>query len=498
MTTKWRNIDIRALAMLASCVLSAWHIFINPIPNADAFSYLRTATVYLDSGIAAAFSWYPSATYPVLMGVLNQATGINLLTAGQLINTLFYAVVVYAFISIPLEFRNSSRIALIAAVFILVFPTLNEYRYYLIRDIGFLAFMLLAALQLIRYAKRENNAHAIAFIFLVLAAALFRSEALVYLPLAPVALLAHSRGNWGSFLKIEGFLLAVSACVLALFFLLNVDVVNILQRVLTVYWPFLRDALSAMSDADSTLSVAIFGDYASNFSGQYIWLFMLTGLSAVLLAQLLNGLGIPVLLLFLYGVVKHKAVFSDKNVRVMLFFNVVAFMILLVFLALTRFISTRYTMMFSLSVLAVLPLVLDNLLTRIEQLQRRKLAQAVLVFLVLFSAIDAHVSFGGSRNSLQNAVDWLANNTLEGDALFTNSRYIAYYSGKVENYDEISRYMEDGAIQNSQYGTIMVLMMSSSNDAQIARSLEFQQLEPLAAFPNEQEPEVLIYRRLGN
>jgi hypothetical protein len=498
MNTKWRNIDIRTLAILVSCALSLWHVLVNPIPNADAFSYVRTADIYLESGVAAAFAWYPSATYPVLMGLVHQVTGIDLFTAGQLINTVFYAIVVYAFISIPLEFRNTQRIALIAAAFILIFPTLNEYRYYLIRDIGFLAFMLLGALHLIRYAKLAKHQHGIAFIVLVFAAALFRSEALAYLALAPIALISRTQNAWQLFIRLEAYLLGLGVGALAFLFILNIDVIDILQRVLTVYGPFLRDALFAMSDGDSDLSVAIFGDYASNFSGQYIWLFMLSGLSAVLLAQLLKGLGVPALLLLFYGLSKHREDLFQKDTRVLLSFTLISFTILLAFLALTRFISTRYTMMFSLSILVLLPLILDNLLTRIEQMQARKLANAAVIFLLTFSAVDAHISFGGSRTSLQSAVDWVLTNTQEGEAFLTNSRYVAYHTGRVEDYDVISRYIEDDVIQNAQYGTILVLMTSSSNDAQIERSVEFQQIEALAAFPNTEEPEVLIYRRLGN
>ena len=358
--------------------------------------------------------------------------------------------------------------------------------------------MLLAALSLTRFAKFEKNLHAIAFILLIFAAALFRSEALIYLPLAPIALIGRTNQPWQLFLKLELLLLGVAACALVLLFSLKIDVVNILQRVLTVYWPFLRDAMAAISDGDSALSVAVFGEYASNFSGQYIWLFMLTGLSSVLVAQLLNGLGVPVLLLLIYGFSQHRKDIFQKNTRVMLSYSGIAFAILLGFLVLTRFISTRYTMMFSLSVLAVLVLILDNLLSRIQQMQRRKLANGALLFLFVFSAIDAHISFGGSRNSLQSAVDWVAANTDERDAFLTNSRYIAYYSGKVEDYDEISRYMADDAIENAQYGTIIVIMASSSNDSIIERSIEFQQVEALATFPQTDEPEVLIYRRLGN
>lgn len=492
------NIDIRTLAVLMSLALSAWHVLTNPIPNSDAFDYVRAAGVYLDSGVSAAFDWYPSATYPVLMGILHQVSGINLFVAGQVINAIFYALIVYAFISIALETRNTRRIALIAAAIILVFPTFNEYRYYLIRDIGFLAFMLLAALQLTRYSKQAENTKAIAYIFLVLAAALFRSEALVYLPLAPLALLGRTQNHWQAFIKLESFLLGIGVLMLVLLFALNIDVFGILQRVLTVYWPFLRDAVIALSDKDSALSVAVFGDYASNFSGEYIGLFMFAGLSAVLLAQLLKGFGVPVLLVLFYGVSQHRREFAQPITRTAIVYAVISFMIVLTFLALTRFISTRYTLLFSLSLLVVLPLVIDNALMQIEQMQRKNLANGFLVFLLLFSAIDAHISFGDSRDSLQDASDWLVANTQAGDAVFTNSDYIAYHSGRVENYDKISRYMAENTIENTPYGTIMVIMTSNSINTLIQHSVEFQQVEALAAFPDNEDPEVLIYRRLGN
>ena len=498
MNIKLRNVDIRVFAILISFGLSAWHVLLNPIPNADAFDYIRTATVYLDSGLAAAFSWYPSATYPVLIGVLHQLTGIDLVSSGQLLNALFYALIVYAFISISLELRNTRHIALISAAIILTFPTLNEYRYYLIRDIGFLAFMLLAGLQLIRYSKQCQNKNAIAFVSLALIAALFRSEALVYLALAPVALIASAQSRWQAFLKLEALLFAIGILTVAILFMLNINMFSILQRVLTVYWPFLQDAFTALSDGNSALSDAIFGQYAANFSGEYIGLFMLTGLSAVLLAKLLSGLGVPFLLVLLYGLNQHRRELFNNRTRELLGFALISFAIVLCFLALTRFISTRYTLMFSLSLLALVPLIIDSTLIQMHKQQRQKLASGIFIVLFLFSAIDAHISFGGSRDSLQDATDWLLTNTQDGDTVFTNSPYIAYYSGRVENYDEITRYLSEYTIENTQFDTILAITTGSGNDQRIEHSVEFAQIELLAAFPDGEEPEVLIFRRLGN
>lgn len=48
---QWRDNDIRNAAILISLVLSIWHILVNPVPNTDAFDYVRTAHVYLDQAL---------------------------------------------------------------------------------------------------------------------------------------------------------------------------------------------------------------------------------------------------------------------------------------------------------------------------------------------------------------------------------------------------------------------------------------------------------------
>lgn len=499
---QWRDNDIRNAAILISLVLSIWHILVNPVPNTDAFDYVRTAHVYLDQGIAAAFQWYPSASYPVLMGMLTQLTGVDLILAGQLINAALFAVLVYAFITLALELRKTPRIALIAAIVILVFPSVNEYRYYLIRDIGFLALMLLGAIELTRYHKNQLTRHGLGFIVWTLVAALFRTEALIYLPLAPLALLSvrsnHGVYNLRALLKIEATLLALALLAFAALTVAGAEVLEALQRIVAVYMPFLSDSIEALSAQNSPLGVAIFGEYAANFSGQYLWAFMLTGLSTILLIKLITGFGVPSLLLFLYGYKKNALAFRDPALRITIAYMIIAFVILLAFLALTRFIATRYTLMFCIATLPLLVLTVDRFIEPMQQSARRKLSQGVLAILVLFSAVDAHISFGDSGRSLDEAVQWLSDNSAQVDNVFTNSSYVAYYSGSVQDYDLINRYISAEEISNTSVGTIVILTTSRSINAEIERSTALQQIELLAAFPDQDDPDLVIFRRIAN
>tara|TARA_R100001377_G_scaffold60476_1_gene36693 strand:- start:1142 stop:2662 length:1521 start_codon:yes stop_codon:yes gene_type:complete len=502
MSRQWRDIDIRNAAILISLVLSVWHILVNPVPNTDAFDYVRTAHVYLDQGATAAFQWYPSASYPVMMGMLSQLTGVDLILSGQLINAVLFAVLVYAFITLSLEMRNTPRVALIAAIVVLAFPSVNEYRYYLIRDIGFLALMLLGAIQLSRYSKYPTNWSGFGFIAWTLLAALFRAEALVYLPLAPLALLSLGENTWAyklrALVKLEATLLALALIAFTALSIAGADVIGTLQAMLTIYLPFLTASVEALSAQNSPLGIAIFGEYAANFSGQYLWAFMFTGLSTILLIKLITGFGVPSLLLFLYGYKEDAITLRDPALRITIAYMIIAFAILLAFLALTRFIATRYTLMFCLATLPLLVLTIDKFIEPMQRSARRKLLQGVLTTLALFSVVDAHISFVDSGRSLDEAVQWLRDNGAQSEGVFTNSTYVAYFSGRVEDYNLINRYISAEDIGNTPFGTIVVLTTSRSIDAEIARSTQRQQLELLAAFPDQEDPEILIFRRIDD
>jgi hypothetical protein len=327
---------------------------------------------------------------------------------------------------------------------------------------------------------------------------LFRAEALAYLPLAPLALLMTERKHLRYVLKFELSLLVLGLIVLAIMIALDAGILDALQRMIAVYLPFLKDALNALSAENSPLAIAIFGEYAANFSGEYLWLFMLTGMSAILVMKLIVGFGGPMLLIFLYAYKTDKLDIRAPELRVTLTYCAIAFVILLSFLALTRFLSSRYTLMFCISLLPLLVLTIDKLIEPVQQSPHRKLLQGALGALLLFSAVDAHISFGDSERSLDEGVAWLKENTEEGDSVFTNSNYVAYFSGRVANYDTLTRYISAEDVSNTPYGTILVLTTGRVINDELAHNLEFQQIELLAAYPDAEDPDLVIYRRLGN
>lgn len=499
MNRQWRDIDIRLWAVVASLLLSFLNVLLNPIPNADAFEYVRTAEIFLSEGLAAAYAYQPSATYAVAFGALHALTGLELFAAAQVINALLFAGLVYAFITLALEIRASKRIALLAALTVLIFPQLNEYRYYLIRDIGCIALLLTGMLFLIRYGKRQHWQDAALFVVSTAAAVLFRSEALVYLPIAPLALLWNReltlRARVLAVAKLEAICLALGILGVLALLLVDFDVLRLLQRAAAVYLPFVQDAWTALSASSSPLSTAVFGDYAADFSGQYIVLFMTAGLAAILVFKLISGFGVPALLVLAYGLRQRSAEFSNPALRVVLTYALLAFTILLGFLMLTRFMSTRYTLLFCTLLMLMVPLIIDSALAQARTVTATRTLRGVLGFLALFCVIDAHISFGHSKDFLEQASTWLRDNTDENAVVITNSNYVAYHSKRVEEYDVVARYIDMETLLNAPYDALLALSIDRDILSYVDEARAFSLLELVVAFPPQGRPEFAIYRR---
>ncbi|HBP99308.1 MAG TPA: hypothetical protein DD672_02370, partial [Gammaproteobacteria bacterium] len=57
-STNWQQWDIRLLTVLASLALSGFAVAFASLPNDDAYTYIRTAEIFLEHGVGAAISHY--------------------------------------------------------------------------------------------------------------------------------------------------------------------------------------------------------------------------------------------------------------------------------------------------------------------------------------------------------------------------------------------------------------------------------------------------------
>ena len=244
MKMAWRHLDIRYLAVIASLLLSVFSALNASLPNDDAYTYLRTAEIFLNDGVSAAISHYTWAGYPILIGITSMS-GLSLLQAAYTLNAVFYGILVFSYISIIQQIDKSRSVAYLGTITVLAYPELNEYRDMVIRDIGYWSLSLLAIWRFMFYGDSRQFSDLATFVIVMIAAALFRAEALIYLLAIPLVLLFDSRftvlENRLAVWKVLGFTAALSALGILVARMMGINIPAMLLKLIAVYEPFLAN-----------------------------------------------------------------------------------------------------------------------------------------------------------------------------------------------------------------------------------------------------------------
>lgn len=459
-TTQQGN-HIYTVTVLVSLLLSLLAFSFGELPNRDTYAYLRTAELAISNGISSAYEHYAWAHFSLLVAALSQTTGMSLMLAAQVIMSGLFALLSLAFVNLVAIQSHSRRTAWLALLCISCFPLLNEFRGYVIRDIGFLAFMLLGIIQLIHYKQSLWLRHGLLFCLYVLLAFLFRPEALLYFVVLPAAILLPGSLQEGhrrtAYLRLSGVMLVLGILAITLTALaLQINLGQQFIRFASIYQPFLQ-GLGNVFDPEPAVATALFGEYGAQFVGDYAGIFMLSGLLAMTLACIVDSLGIVVAPLLGYAAWKQRVHLPKDARSILLGSIVIASATLLAFAILTRFLTTRYTLMLCVLLLVYLPFVIDYLWRQAVARNQRKRFYGIAGFLLLYATLDAHVSFGGQKHHLYDAAIWVEQYTRAEAPLITNEVLIAYESGRIEHYDETPRHILPDQLRAAPLGSIIAV-----------------------------------------
>ncbi|MDT8429755.1 MAG: hypothetical protein RQ757_13445 [Pseudomonadales bacterium] len=495
----WLALDVRYPAAVASLLLSALNIWSNPVVNTDAYTYIRAAEIFLQDGLAAAVSYYSWAFYPVLIALVHKLTGLELFAAAHVLNAGFFALLCTGFITLVKEIDASRRLAIIAALVILLYPQINEYRSSIIRDIAFITFSLFALLHLLRYLRQALRRHALGFISFTLLAALFRPEALLYLISVPFSLLLIGDLSWSErwrrLLSLQAITVGLLLAAVTLFWFYGVNPLAQLLQGFSGYALFLEQAVSTLRNGSPQLSDVLFSEHAGNYSAQYINLFLATGLSTILLVKIFTGFGWIMLAILAYGWWQRLCQVPRFLSAPALAYLLTAFLILLSFVFVTRYMTTRYTLLFCIVTTLLVPFILDRAWQRAELDKQLTRFRWIAATLLLYCFIDAYISFGESKDYQQEVARWLVANSEPDVVLLTNNHYLAYHTGLIDDYDRISRIVDPDDVPAAASGTRIAYTLERGV-LEMMQGYEQQGLVTLEQyFPNADEPQMGIYRR---
>ena len=496
---KWLSLDIRLLAAGISLLLTGVMAALGWVPNEDAFTYIRTVEIFDNEGLIAAFRHYPWAAYSVLIAVVHNLFNIEPLTAAIVVNAGFYSLLAYSFISLVAEFESSRLTLIFAAITVLVYPQLNEYRLIIIRDSAFWALAVFGLWQFVRYTESNRPVNGILFSAAFLLAAAFRVEALLFLFAIPLSLMIDDRQQFRARVKHSALFTASSAVILGLLaFLLSLVGLGVPQLIadqLAGYVPLINDTFFPTDIRTAEMGRAIFGDYAANFSADYLPLFMIAGLLAVMVTYLFRGIGGPFLIVMLAGLLSRAWRIPGRQSAPLLAVILVNSLIALGFLIATRFLSTRYVMLLCIVLALFIPLLLSRMLT-MAQAKHQRFIPKLIGLLLFYCAVDAYISFGADRGHLIEAGNWIAQNTPESATLLTNNRIVAYYSNRVEDYDELQIMLTEDDILQLTAGNLIGFEEDNSTVGLFDRETIRTAVTEVIRFGDDSERQLIIYSRL--
>jgi hypothetical protein len=511
------SLPVLPLALLVSLLFSLLLTLNNSQLNDDAFKYLRAAELFQQDGIDAVLRDYGWYGYSILMALADHVLPGGLDTSAQVLNALSYALLTAVFIVLQRESGAGCRQLLLAAGVVLLFPLLNEMRHFIIRDAAYWAFSMLAILQLARLMNaaslQQGLPLALAWCGSTLLASVFRLEALLPAVIAPLALLVSGRKAAGSTLHPTGLhlmlllyaLLLASAVMLFLLGLAaDVRLLELMGFAWRYYLPLLLDLGNVLREDALALNAAIFTtENFPNHNNTAVGLLVLCfAYSTSVLINLVNALGLPFTLLLLLGMRQRLRVLPRTLAAAWLGYALPALLALLVFQFIMHFQTQRYAALLALLLLLWLPGMLEQWWQRAEQEGKTRRFRLTLAFFCFYFAVDSLVSFGYSKQHLEQAEQWLLEELPADAALASNSFQLAWRSGRIENYDRTQRDVAltlqtatEAAALNATSDNYLALELKQSDTGGRQLLEQSETLELVTSFSNERGDEVRIYHQ---
>lgn len=382
----------------------------------DGILYVETARAILDLGLWAPHPGIDWQFFPILMAGLSGLTGLDMETAGNLLNAFLLAGA--CALAVAMARQRMPEVAWTACLVVLAMPGYNGYRDDLIREHGFWCFSMLAFWLAMRWEANGRWREALACQLALGVAVLFRLEAVAFYPALMLwgALAAPAGQRLWRVLMI-GCLPLTGGVLAGVCFgsglipmpgrvLYYLDAANPLHKL-----HVLKEAAARMSDT-------VFPFKYSREEAGYILFFGLLSIIPVKFLKMTGVFLIP--LTYLFAVQPLRAVLARWQPLAWAFFAYL--LVLAAFVTHQFFLSARYVSMLS---LLTVPVAAAGLLLLMRRHPRWKGLMLALALLTLAANL---VSLSPRKTHIVEAGRWLGANVTDQRVCLANSR-IVYYAG---------------------------------------------------------------------
>ncbi|MBP6381366.1 MAG: hypothetical protein KBG29_06080 [Pseudomonadales bacterium] len=482
------------LLIAASCALSALAILRDPIVNDDGVIYLVLAREAADQGIAAAIALFDRPVYPLLIAWLHQLSGLSLLASAHLLDTALLALLVLGFTRFGVALCGERELAPWLALLVLLFPLLNEYRSFVLRDVGFWALLASSLPVLLRYQASLRWRHGLWWTLLGAAAAAFRPEALIYMALLPLSCLqgetpAVRAMNAARLYACMGLLALVPLLVLARF--------DMLQAPLDAFAAALESMAATVVEGFAGATARYADTVLDPRVGALAPVSLLAGLMMVLALKFATALGPVYCVLLGWGIATGRAALPSVARGTWRLLAGTALLIVVAFVLGRQFVAGRHLAMLCLLALIPAALALRSLAESARRERRQGAFYLVLGLAIVLLAADGLVRFGTRQDYRHQAIAWMQAH-LPGDArVFGNDRTLAWYSGARFDWEDVSQGNALIAAQRAPLaGVEYWILRRDGHDPAVDAALAAyaSRLAPLARFDSGRDARIEVLR----
>lgn len=420
MNQLYRERPLLVLAIVAANILlTVLCLQLDPVINFDGVTYLSIAELFLQGKASAAIEYYSWPFYSLFIAGTAKLLMLPVETAAIVFNTLMATSLCLAFVSIVGQLsQQNRRLILIAAVVIVVFPSISKYRSFVIRDFGYLSCYLWSLYFLLRYCTSFNRNHLAAWLIFAALSSLFRFEGIIFVLIAPYFLflfaatkISHRRTLVLTFSSILG-----AACIALMYWYINdkyMDSVEVARHagkdIHNLTDLFLDNMQQRLGDQPVSL-MTVGGLVLTNFGNVFV--------------ELVRRMAIFYLAFAIYAYVKKLALTENLQRRIWLIYVTANLLLLIGFSLSNNFLVSRYAMATVLTLLILAPFAIDRLFVRGGKARVVMIVTMVLLLLVSLEGLNVQTD----KRYIKEAGQWVAEHIDPDARVYSNNKLAIYYA----------------------------------------------------------------------
>ena len=473
------------LTFIASLILSAIAIYVRDDPGRDGMLYIETASIFLESGLSAARASFDWVFYPVCIGVFSKLTGLGVELSAYAFSALLFAGVCATLVRL-MQIQFPAAVWYVCLV-VLALPKFNDQRSVIIREFGYWLFCLQSLLAALRWQKNPTYAGGLIVQSMLLMAALFRVEALVFF--AALALWQlFTRLPWKVRFQRMSMLIGLPLMAfLALSLLIiagKIDMAGRLSNYALAANPFF--VFKNFRDVADQLAATVLNHYSADEAGTILFFGLLSTIAVKFVTN--NGIFlVPLVLFFCTGNFRQRL----SEWRLQSWFFIVYALVLGAFVSHHLFISARYVSFLNILLIPLLALGLKEMFERYSRWRPAFLA------LVMLFALANVVSFSPRKTQYRDAGAWLSAHADMAPRTYIDDARIRYFASsafKKKKAHALSPEAIEAAIHAGEVDYLVVgISRRLVGKAQWFHALP---LEEIKRFENKAGEAVLVLRRV--